>query len=81
MPLQNKTSVFAVEKFHKPSIFVAPNFFSRSSATSKGSAPASGLNKVHGILIDPGIVPFLTQFSVRESITRIELSPLELFSR
>ena len=48
MPLQNNMSVLAFEKFHKPSIFNAPNLFSRISAISKGSAPASGFNKVQG---------------------------------
>ena len=76
-PLQNNTRVLATEKSQRPSILIAPNFCSRISAISKGSAPDSGFNNVQGIFTEPGIVPFLTQSGVRESITSMELSPLD----
>ena len=56
-------------------MLMAPNLFSRISAILNGSAPAPGFNNVHGIFVDPGIVPFSTHSGVRESMTSTFLSP------
>jgi len=75
MPLQNNTSVLAPEKSHNPSMLFTPNFSLRISSIINGSAPVSGLSLVQGMFMAPGMVPFLTQSEVRESITTIESSP------
>ena len=81
IPLQNKISVLAFEKSQNPSIFMALNSLSKISAISNGSAPESGFKEVQGIFTEPGIVPFLTQSWVRESITNLDLSPFEICFR